>query len=118
MIGIALLVLPGPAFLVIPVGLAILATEFVWARRWLKRARGMVDRRKARRTTNALRVTVQRRWKRLCEWVAGWWPFRRITPRRGDGKPRKARVGDDNGPQGEPTEGGTGARSESRPPGG
>ncbi len=35
LIGIALLVLPGPAFIVIPIGLAILATEFVWARRWL-----------------------------------------------------------------------------------
>lgn len=34
--GIALLVLPGPAIVVIPVGLAILATEFAWARRWLK----------------------------------------------------------------------------------
>lgn len=33
--GIALLVLPGPAVVVIPVGLAILATEFAWARRWL-----------------------------------------------------------------------------------
>jgi tellurite resistance protein TerC len=33
--GIALLVLPGPAFVVIPVGLAILATEYAWARRWL-----------------------------------------------------------------------------------
>jgi tellurite resistance protein TerC len=32
-IGIALLVLPGPAFIVIPIGLAILATEFVWAER-------------------------------------------------------------------------------------
>ena len=31
--GIALLVLPGPAFLVIPAGLAILATEFAWAER-------------------------------------------------------------------------------------
>jgi len=30
------LVLPGPAILVIPVGLAILATEFLWAKRWLK----------------------------------------------------------------------------------
>ncbi len=38
-IGIALLVLPGPAFIVIPVGLAILATEFPWARRWLSRVR-------------------------------------------------------------------------------
>lgn len=33
-IGVALLVLPGPAFLVIPAGLAILATEFEWAERW------------------------------------------------------------------------------------
>lgn len=38
LIGIALLVLPGPAFIVIPVGLAILATEYAWARRWLKKA--------------------------------------------------------------------------------
>ncbi len=35
-IGIALIVLPGPAFIVIPVGLAILGTEFVWARRLLQ----------------------------------------------------------------------------------
>jgi uncharacterized protein (TIGR02611 family) len=41
LIGIALLVLPGPAFVVIPVGLAILATEYAWARRWLKRVRRM-----------------------------------------------------------------------------
>lgn len=31
--GVALLVLPGPAVVVIPIGLAILATEFVWARK-------------------------------------------------------------------------------------
>jgi len=37
LIGLALLVLPGPAFLVIPLGLGILATEFVWARRLLRR---------------------------------------------------------------------------------
>jgi uncharacterized protein (TIGR02611 family) len=36
LIGVALLVLPGPAFIVIPVGLAILASEYAWARRWLK----------------------------------------------------------------------------------
>ncbi len=35
--GIAMIVLPGPAILVIPLGLAILATEFIWARRLLKR---------------------------------------------------------------------------------
>jgi len=38
-IGLALLVLPGPAFLVIPLGLGILATEFVWARRLLRRVK-------------------------------------------------------------------------------
>lgn len=42
LIGIALIVLPGPAFIVIPVGLSILATEFLWARRWLKKARQVV----------------------------------------------------------------------------
>jgi uncharacterized protein (TIGR02611 family) len=35
--GIALIVLPGPAVVVIPIGLAILATEFVWAKRLLAR---------------------------------------------------------------------------------
>ena len=39
LIGIALLVLPGPALVVIPVGLAILATEYAWARRWLRKVR-------------------------------------------------------------------------------
>jgi uncharacterized protein (TIGR02611 family) len=39
LIGIALLVLPGPAFVVIPIGLAILATEYAWARRRLRKAR-------------------------------------------------------------------------------
>jgi uncharacterized protein (TIGR02611 family) len=43
LIGIALLVLPGPAFIVIPIGLAILATEFAWARHWLNKVRGMAS---------------------------------------------------------------------------
>ena len=34
--GVILLVTPGPAVVVIPIGLAILATEFAWARRWLR----------------------------------------------------------------------------------
>ncbi|HZX35383.1 MAG TPA: PGPGW domain-containing protein [Thermodesulfobacteriota bacterium] len=37
--GIALIVLPGPAFIVIPAGLAILATEFLWAKRLLKQVK-------------------------------------------------------------------------------
>ncbi len=39
MLGLALVVLPGPAFVVIPLGLAILALEFGWARRWLRHVR-------------------------------------------------------------------------------
>jgi uncharacterized protein (TIGR02611 family) len=31
-VGIAMIVLPGPAFIVIPIGLGILATEFIWAK--------------------------------------------------------------------------------------
>ena len=43
LIGVALLVLPGPAFIVIPIGLAILATEYARARRWLKKVRGIAS---------------------------------------------------------------------------
>jgi uncharacterized protein (TIGR02611 family) len=38
-IGLAMIVLPGPAFIVIPVGLGILATEFVWARSLLNKVK-------------------------------------------------------------------------------
>ena len=36
--GIAMLVLPGPAFVVIPIGLAILSLEFAWAGRLLDKS--------------------------------------------------------------------------------
>ncbi len=39
LIGIAMIVLPGPAILVIPLGLGILATEFVWARSLLRKVK-------------------------------------------------------------------------------
>jgi hypothetical protein len=42
LLGVALIVLPGPAIVVIPMGLAILGLEFRWARRWMRRAREMV----------------------------------------------------------------------------
>lgn len=48
--GVAMLVLPGPASLVIPLGLAILATEFVWARWLLSRVKEQ-----ARRVTSVVR---------------------------------------------------------------
>jgi uncharacterized protein (TIGR02611 family) len=40
--GVMMVVLPGPAVVVIPLGLAILALEFAWARRWLERMRRAV----------------------------------------------------------------------------
>jgi uncharacterized protein (TIGR02611 family) len=43
LIGVALIVLPGPAFIVIPAGLAILALEFAWARHWLQRLKQMAE---------------------------------------------------------------------------
>lgn len=43
LIGVAMVVLPGPAFVVIPLGFAILATEFVWARRVLKKGKSYFD---------------------------------------------------------------------------
>ena len=35
--GLALILLPGPAVVVVPLGLAILATEFAWARFLVRR---------------------------------------------------------------------------------
>jgi Putative transmembrane protein (PGPGW) len=43
LIGLLLTVLPGPAFIVIPAGLAILGLEFAWAKRWLNKARGIIQ---------------------------------------------------------------------------
>ena len=42
LIGVALIVLPGPAFVVIPIGLAILGSEFAWARLYVKKAKKAV----------------------------------------------------------------------------
>lgn len=39
LIGCVMIVLPGPAFIVIPAGLAILSLEFVWAKHWLKKVK-------------------------------------------------------------------------------
>jgi tellurite resistance protein TerC len=36
LIGVAMILLPGPAIIVIPLGLSILGVEFAWARRWLR----------------------------------------------------------------------------------
>jgi uncharacterized protein (TIGR02611 family) len=54
LIGIALIVLPGPAFVVIPLGLVVLASEFAWARSLLRRGRELIDKIRGRETENAV----------------------------------------------------------------
>ena len=39
LLGIAMVVLPGPAIVVIPLGLGVLAIEFAWARHWLHKVK-------------------------------------------------------------------------------
>jgi len=39
LLGVAMLVLPGPGLLTIVAGLAVLGLEFAFARRWLRRAK-------------------------------------------------------------------------------
>lgn len=51
---------PGPGFLLIPIGLAILALEFAWAARWLL---------KIRRATYNMQ---QRMWGEHAPWPAPW----------------------------------------------
>jgi uncharacterized protein (TIGR02611 family) len=57
-VGIAMLALPGPAFVVIPIGLAILSLEFEWAEKLLERALVQADqaRRSARDASPAQKV--------------------------------------------------------------
>jgi tellurite resistance protein TerC len=42
-IGVAMIVLPGPAFIVIPIGLGILATEFIWAKSLLRTVKQRIE---------------------------------------------------------------------------
>jgi tellurite resistance protein TerC len=58
LVGILMIFLPGPAFLVIPAGLAILATEFGWAKRWLHKGRVAFD--KARSSVKAKRRSADK----------------------------------------------------------
>lgn len=44
LVGLAMIVLPGPAVIVIPLGLAILSTEVPIARRWYRRGRVWIGR--------------------------------------------------------------------------
>ena len=48
LVGVAMVILPGPAFIIIPLGLAILATEFVWAQRLLSKAKAYFEKQRQR----------------------------------------------------------------------
>jgi uncharacterized protein (TIGR02611 family) len=58
--GIAMLALPGPAFLVIPIGLAILSLEFAWAGRLLDKSleQAQVAQEKAAQTSASQRIVT------------------------------------------------------------
>lgn len=43
LVGVIMIVAPGPATVVIPIGLAVLGLEYAWARRLLRRIKGYVD---------------------------------------------------------------------------
>ena len=43
LVGIAMIVLPGPAIVVIPLGLGILGLEFAWARYWLRKLKATAN---------------------------------------------------------------------------
>ncbi len=62
-IGIIMIALPGPAILVIPLGLALLATEFVWARNLLHKFKATAERitnpHKARRLFTRIFIRVR-----------------------------------------------------------
>ena len=77
LIGIALLVLPGPAFVVIPVGLAILATEYAWARRWLRKVRRIASDVVSGKEQTASRSCVNKPSRRAQETCSR--PRRRLT---------------------------------------
>ena len=56
--GLVMLVTPGPAFVLIPIGLAMLSLEFVWAERLLEKSleQAQIAQEKAAQTTRAQRV--------------------------------------------------------------
>ena len=47
-LGVIMLVTPGPGLIVIPVGLAILGLEFAWARIWLRKVRETISNQNSR----------------------------------------------------------------------
>ena len=61
LIGVVMIFTPGPALVVIPVGLAILSIEFAWARVWLRHLRESIS----SRNSNALNNRVEQHRRRV-----------------------------------------------------
>jgi len=57
LVGIAMIVLPGPSVLVIPMGLAILAIEFAWARHLLHKMKSYLPKRGEKKGEKAVVLT-------------------------------------------------------------
>jgi uncharacterized protein (TIGR02611 family) len=55
-VGLAMMVLPGPGILVIVAGLAVLATEYVWARSLLDKARTQAEKAQEAAVASRLRT--------------------------------------------------------------
>lgn len=60
LIGVVMLVTPGPGLVVIPLGLAILSLEFAWARHWLQQVRERISRRSSVARASDIETTVSR----------------------------------------------------------
>jgi uncharacterized protein (TIGR02611 family) len=72
--GVVMLITPGPAFVVIPIGLALLSLEFRWAEQLLERAvrQGRIAQRRAAETTTIERILTAIAALLGCAAVVAW----------------------------------------------
>ena len=72
--GVIMLITPGPAFVLIPIGLALLSLEFAWAEALLDRAldRGEQAKQRASRSTRTERVLTVIAALLACAAIASW----------------------------------------------
>ena len=60
LLGAIMIFTPGPAFVFIPLGLAILSIEFAWARYWLKKVRDGISNRNSQKRADRAEAHRQR----------------------------------------------------------
>jgi uncharacterized protein (TIGR02611 family) len=60
LLGVIMIALPGPAVVIIPLALTILALEYEWAKRYLKKSQQMLSK-SARKMDQLIRKIRQRR---------------------------------------------------------